>query len=129
MGPDVAVMDRFTFSFDAKELENMADENQGGATGAGSMTLEQVVAVITELAPQVAKLTAAMGPLLGAAEKVEHQASGEMEADAGYDKEATAAPEPAAAPAENQPNANAADKEAPAMDAALMERWHYKKPK
>ncbi len=75
MGPDVAVMDRFTFSFDAMEI-NMADENQSGATGAGSMTLEQIVAVVTELAPQVAKLTAAMAPMLGAAEKTETAATG-----------------------------------------------------
>lgn len=75
MGPDVAVMDRFTFSFDAMEID-MADENQSGATGAGSMTLEQIVAVVTELAPQVAKLTAAMAPMLGAAEKTEAAATG-----------------------------------------------------
>lgn len=59
MGPDVAVMDRFTFTFDAKELQ-MPEENkdQGAAAGgAGQMTLEQVVAMVSELAPQVAKLT------------------------------------------------------------------------
>lgn len=119
MGPDVAVMDCFTFSFDAKEIE-MADENQSGTTSAGSMTLEQVVSVLTELAPQVAKLTAAMGPLLGAAEKVEHQATGEL--PTATDKEATESPEPAVVSGENQPNANAEDKENMGMDAAAIER-------
>lgn len=63
MGPDVAVMDHFTFTFDAKELE-MAEENKGGeGGGAGSMTLEQCVAMVSELAPQVAKLTEAFAKL------------------------------------------------------------------
>lgn len=63
MGPDVAVMDHFTFTFDAKELE-MAEENKGGeGGGAGSMTLEQVASLVGELAPQVAKLTEAFGKM------------------------------------------------------------------
>lgn len=63
MGPDVAVMDHFTFTFDAKELE-MAEENKGGeGGGAGSMTLEQVASLVGELAPQVAKLTEAFAKL------------------------------------------------------------------
>jgi 8-oxo-dGTP pyrophosphatase MutT (NUDIX family) len=81
MGPDVAVMDRLTFTFDAMEVQ-MPDEtkDQGGAaSGAGAMTLEQLVSVVSELAPQVAKLTAAMGTMLGGAEKAEAQASGAAE--------------------------------------------------
>lgn len=65
MGPDVAVMDHFTFTFDAKELE-MADQNQDGGNGnggAGEMTLSQVAALVGELAPQVAKLTEAFAKL------------------------------------------------------------------
>lgn len=63
MGPDVAVMDRFTFSFDAKEIQ-MAEENKDGDNGgAGSMTLEQVVKIVGDLAPQVAKLTDAFAKL------------------------------------------------------------------
>lgn len=65
MGPDVAVMDHFTFTFDAKELE-MADQNQDGGngnSGAGEMTLSQVAALVGELAPQVAKLTEAFAKL------------------------------------------------------------------
>lgn len=60
MGPDVAVMDRLTFTFDAKEIEIMADETtSGGGSGAASMTLEEVAKILGELAPQVAKLNEA----------------------------------------------------------------------
>lgn len=77
----------------------MADENKGGAaSGAGAMTLEQLVSVVTELAPQVAKLTAAMGTLMGAAETAEKQATGEIAAPVA-DKD-PAAPAAVAAPAE-----------------------------
>lgn len=99
MGPDVAVMDRFTFSFDAKEIQMAETKDQGGAaSGAGAMTLEQLVSVVTELAPQVAKLTAAMGTLMGAAETAEKQATGEVVAPVA-DKD-PAAPAAVAAPAE-----------------------------
>lgn len=50
MGPDVAVMDRFTFSFDAKE-PNMADETTGG--GGGDMSLSDITAAIKQLLPLV----------------------------------------------------------------------------
>jgi len=93
MGPDVAVMDRFTFTFDAKELE-MADENKGGeGGGAGSMTLEQVVTTLSELAPQVAKLTEAFAKLKPL-EEAEHGVSLDKEGAA----PAAAAPAAAAKP-------------------------------
>lgn len=96
MGSDVAVMDRLTFTFDAKEIQMAETKDQGGAaSGAGAMTLEQLVSVVTELAPQVAKLTAAMGTLMGAAETAEKQATGEIAAPVA-DKE----PAVVAAPAE-----------------------------
>jgi len=63
MGADVAVMDQFTFSFDAKELimadpekKPAADEGDAGA----GMTLADAVKMLKELAPQVAALNAAM---------------------------------------------------------------------
>lgn len=59
MGSDVAVMDQFTFSFDAKEIimaEAVKDEGEGGA----GMTLADAVKMLKELAPQVAALNAAM---------------------------------------------------------------------
>lgn len=95
MGPDVAVMDHFTFTFDAKELE-MADENKGGeGGGAGSMTLEQCIAVVSELAPQVAKLTEAFGklaaPAAAGATEVDTAANGDKAAPAAAG--ATPAPE------------------------------------
>lgn len=88
MGPDVAVMDRLIFSFDAQEIDIMPEtKDQGAATNeAGAMTLEQLVSIVTELAPQVAKLTAAMGTLMGAAEKAEAQATGETEPAPAADK-------------------------------------------
>ena len=86
MGPDVAVMDHFTFTFDAKELE-MAEENKGG--GAGSMTLEQCVAMVSELAPQVAKLTEAFAKLSAPA------AATATPAEPAGDKGAPAATDPA----------------------------------
>ena len=104
MGPDVAVMDRLTFSFDAKEIQ-MADatKDQGGATGgAGAMTLEQLVSVVTELAPQVAKLTEAFGKMQGAA-------TGEI-----TDTAASGDKDPAAAAATATPAAPAAATAAPA---------------
>ena len=96
MGPDVAVMDRLTFSFDAKEIQ-MADatKDQGGATGgAGAMTLEQLVSVVTELAPQVAKLTEAFGKMQGAAtgEITDTAASGDKDPAAPAAAAATADP-------------------------------------
>jgi hypothetical protein len=117
MGPDVAVMDSFTFSFDTKELENMAQENAGSAIS--GMTLEQLVAVVNELAPQVAKLTEAMGTMMGAAEKAEHQATGAIQDE-----------QPAVTDGEQKPEAPAADMEEKkdedqyksGMDAAMIER-------
>lgn len=63
MGPDVAVMDRFTFSIDAKEaVMAEATKDEGGAA-AGSMTLEQCTSMLNEMAPQLQKLTAAFAAL------------------------------------------------------------------
>ena len=76
-------------------------KDQGGAaSGAGAMTLEQLVSVVTELAPQVAKLTAAMGTLMGAAETAEKQATGEIAAPVADKDSAAPAAAAVAAPAE-----------------------------
>lgn len=93
MGPDVAVMDRLTFTFDAKEIEMPeTQKNQGGAaSGAGAMTLEQLVTVVGEIAPQVAKLTEAMAALTGAGAAKAAVTAPEIE-DKGAATAATAAP-------------------------------------
>lgn len=71
MGPDVAVLDRMTFSFDATEANTMADDKKPGADagegsgGAGAMTLEQCATMISEMAPQLAKLTEAFAAMGG----------------------------------------------------------------
>lgn len=51
MGPDVAVMDHVTFSFDAKELE-MAEENKEGG---GEMSLAEISEAIKAFAPLAAQ--------------------------------------------------------------------------
>lgn len=73
MGPDVAVMDHFTFTFDSKELE-MADKNEDPGNG-GEMSLAEISAAIKALAPiaaQVAEMQkslAAMGTAAPAEDK------------------------------------------------------------
>lgn len=105
MGPDVAVMDHFTFTFDAKELE-MAEENKGGeGGGAGSMTLEQVASLVGELAPQVAKLTEAfakLSPGAAATPAATELDNDGMGGDKGTTPAAGAAATPAAAPAKKE---------------------------
>jgi hypothetical protein len=90
MGPDVAVLDKLTFTFDAREIEmpDVKKPEAGAGDGEGEksssgMTLEQLVSVVTELAPQIAKLTAAMSTLTGAAESKN---------EAAVDKEVTPPP-------------------------------------
>lgn len=61
MGPDVAVMDRLTFTFDAKDLK-MATESTAGE---GAMTLEELITTVKAIAPQIAALQAAMEGLKG----------------------------------------------------------------
>ena len=118
MGPDVAVMDHFTFTFDAKELE-MAEENKGGeGGGAGAMTLEQCIAVVSELAPQVAELTEAFGKMAAPA------ATAEPAGDKGAPPAATAATDPAT-PAPEAKKEGEGGEGTPAgagMDAAAIER-------
>jgi hypothetical protein len=54
MGPDVAVMDHFTFSFDAKELGIMEENKDGG--GGESMSLAEISAAIKAFAPIAAQV-------------------------------------------------------------------------
>lgn len=72
MGPDVAVMDHFTFSIDAKELEIMADLENKDAPA--PVDLAAIVKQLEVLAPQVQQLMSfmsAMKPL----EEAEHGVS------------------------------------------------------
>lgn len=61
MGPSVAVMDSFTFTFDSKDA-TMADGKDAApdAGGAKEMTLPEVVAMLKQIGPQIAELQAAM---------------------------------------------------------------------
>lgn len=61
MGAEVAVLDSFTFTFDAKDIEIMADENKDAG---GGPSLEDLVATLKANAPllaQVQELMATMG--------------------------------------------------------------------
>lgn len=53
MGPDVAVMDHFTFTFDAKELEMAEEKTEGGGE---AMTLAEISAAIKAFAPLAAQV-------------------------------------------------------------------------
>lgn len=64
MGPEVAVVDHFIFTFDSKEFVMEPEENTAPAeSGVGELTLAQVATLVSELAPQVAKLTEAFAAL------------------------------------------------------------------
>lgn len=70
MGPDVAVMDRLTFSFDATEATNMAGETTEG-TGNADMSLSEITAAIKQIMPaigqigEIQKALAALAPQPG----------------------------------------------------------------
>lgn len=61
-GPEVAVLDHFNFSFDAKEAI-MAEENVENGAGQDEMTLAEITATIKAIGPQVAALTEALASL------------------------------------------------------------------
>lgn len=109
MGPDVAVMDHFTFSIDTKDFIMSDATKDEGAPGAGAMTLQDAIKMLGELAPQVAKLTAAMGAMGGGA------------AAAPAASDTTPAAKPAASDGgEGAPEGAAKPAELAAMDAALQ---------
>lgn len=119
MGPDVAVMDHFTFTFDAKELE-MAEENKGGeGGGAGSMTLEQVASLVGELAPQVAKLTEAFAKLSPGASATSAEPAGDKGAPVAG---ATTDPATPAPEAKKDGEGGEGTPAGSGMDAATIER-------
>jgi hypothetical protein len=104
MGPEVAVLDHFKMTFDAKELLKMADpvKEEPTATTDADMTMADAIKTLESIVPQVAKLVETVGKL-GAAPA----------ADPALDTDTPADP---AAPTEP-----ALDMDAPkAMDAALQ---------
>lgn len=119
MGPSVAVMDHFTFSFDAKELI-MAEADkkpEGGAGAATGMTLEQLVGVVAELAPQVAALNKAITGMSGAAAPAATPVAGATPTDGKPPAMTAAAP---AAGGEGTPAGNAKTEDGTAaMDAKV----------
>lgn len=61
-GPDVAVLDHFIMTFDAKEAI-MADPVEPNSGGNPEMTLAEITATIKAIGPQIAALTQAMAAL------------------------------------------------------------------
>ncbi len=121
MGPDVAVMDRLTFSFDAKEA-TMADEKKpaGDAVpGTGEMTIAEMAATLKSIVPAIAEINKTLAALApgGAPAKPAEPAVVETELDT---KPAT----PAATPGEGgegTPAGAATDKDTPAVAAGMDE--------
>lgn len=118
MGPGVAVMDgvavldHFTFTFDAKELE-MADGTKDEGGGEATMSLAELTAAVKALTPALAQISEIQKAVAG------------MTAPAGaeMDKGKDAAPAPAAAaPKEDGGEGTPAGAGAAAMDAAELER-------
>lgn len=95
MGPSVAVMDSFTFTFDAKDATMADKETPAAGEGGGEskdMTVAEIAAMLKTLAPQVAALQSAMAAMTKPAD---------APADVVVDKEPTtaaAATNPAATP-------------------------------
>lgn len=79
-GPDVSVLDRMTFTIDAKELAAMADQEMKDQDMGGD-TLSRIKALIDELKPLIAQQAEAQALLseLGMSPKVEEAAEVEIE--------------------------------------------------
>ena len=67
MGPDVAVLDHFTFTVDNKELFNMAEEIKESGSEKPDMTLEEVHKFLEEVMPKLAKIQELTGQSFGSA--------------------------------------------------------------
>lgn len=112
MGPDVAVQDHFTFTFDAKELE-MADEKKDGEGTQAPADIAALVEQLKTIAPQVQELMSFMGKLKPLEEK-EHGT--ELGKDAAPEQKKKPEPETEDECGEGTPAG------ASAMDSAEVER-------
>lgn len=66
MGADVSVLDHFTFTFDEKDIKNMADPTDKPAAdpgAAGDMSITDALAAVSLLLPVLQKLAAAQAPV------------------------------------------------------------------
>lgn len=117
MGPDVAVMDRLTFSFDASEVIDMAGENTEG-TGSADMSLSEITAAIKQIMPaisqigEIQKALAAMTPTA--------PDDGEIVEDKAKTAPVAAAAAPAAAPAAGAGEGGEGTPAGTAMDEATI---------
>lgn len=120
MGPAVAVLDHMQFTFDAKDATMAATET--GGSGNTSMTIEDAIKALGELAPQVAKLNEAMAAMQaggGGAGAVVEDKSATAQAAKENANPADPKAEPAAAAASGAAAGDKAPTVAAAMDAAL----------
>lgn len=67
MGPDVAVLDHFTFTVDNREFLNMAEEKKDVEAEKPKMTLEEVHKFLEEVMPRLAKIQELTGQSYGSA--------------------------------------------------------------
>ena len=58
MGPEVAVLDHFSFTFDSKDIQTMATENENPEGGAKGATIEDAIALFKQLQPLLPALIA-----------------------------------------------------------------------
>lgn len=110
MGPEVAVLDHFSFTFDSKDIETMADTEVKPDAGTGAkpadMTIGEATAMLTGMMPALQKLMSVLTPAAPAAAVEDGKPA------PGADP---AAATPAPAPAANTTPAVTAE----AMDAAI----------
>lgn len=106
MGPEVAVLDHFSFTFDSKDIETMADpEKTAPAAGAGAdMTIAEATTMLQGMLPALQKLMAVLTPAAPVAPEMDKAPA--MDADAAANK--------GAAPANTVPAVTTE-----AMDAAI----------
>lgn len=113
MGPEVAVLDHFCFTFDSKDIQTMADETTP-ESGKGEMTIAELTALVKAIGPQLGALQTAMAALQPGAAAAVVEDKGTPAAGEGA-APAAAAPAAAAAAA---PAATTEDQTV-AMDAAI----------
>lgn len=123
MGPDVAVLDHFTFTVDNKEFY-MAEENQEVGAEKLDMTLEDVHKFLEEVMPKLAKIQELTGKSYGAAglEAVADEDMSKTDGDTGATEEEATDAEPEEFAAGGEKEEEKEDERANGMDTAEIVR-------
>jgi len=124
MGPDVAVLDHFTFTVDNKEFLNMAEENKEVGSQESAMTLEEVHKFLEEVMPKLAKIQELTGQSYGAAglEAVADEDMSKPDGDTGATEEEATDAEPEEYGVGGQKEEEKEGETAAAMDTAEITR-------